>query len=78
MTICPILLGIQSNHIVDWPRLLDDFYIEIRYYFAFRYLYNKLLRNPIRAQPNFDIDERALAVGVRVLVNTVEQSALLG
>lgn len=29
-------------------------------------------------QPNFDIDERALAVGVRVLVNTVEQSALLG
>ncbi len=29
-------------------------------------------------QPNFDIDERALAVGVRVLVNTVEQSALFG
>ena len=29
-------------------------------------------------QPTFDIDERALAVGVRVLVNTVEQSALLG
>ncbi len=29
-------------------------------------------------QPNFDIDERALAVGVRVLVNIVEQSALLG
>jgi amidohydrolase len=29
-------------------------------------------------QPNFDIDERALAIGVRVLVNTVEQSALFG
>lgn len=29
-------------------------------------------------QPNFDIDERALAVGVRVLVNTVEQSAAFG
>ena len=26
-------------------------------------------------QPNFDIDERALAIGVRVLVNTVEQAA---
>lgn len=26
-------------------------------------------------QPDFDIDERALAVGVRVLVNTIEQSA---
>ncbi len=26
-------------------------------------------------QPNFDLDERALAVGVRVLVNIVEQSA---
>ena len=26
-------------------------------------------------QPNFDIDERALGVGVRVLVNTVEQAA---
>ncbi len=26
-------------------------------------------------QPNFDIDERALAVGVRVLVNIIEQSA---
>jgi amidohydrolase len=29
-------------------------------------------------QPNFDIDERALAIGVRVLVNIVEQSALFG
>lgn len=29
-------------------------------------------------QPNFDIDERALGVGVRVLVNTVEQSANFG
>ncbi len=29
-------------------------------------------------QPNFDIDERALAIGVRVLVNIVEQSAVLG
>jgi amidohydrolase len=28
-------------------------------------------------QPNFDLDERALAVGVRVLVNIVEQAALL-
>ena len=27
-------------------------------------------------QPNFDLDERALAVGVRVLVNVVEQSAV--
>jgi metal-dependent amidase/aminoacylase/carboxypeptidase family protein len=26
-------------------------------------------------QPTFDLDERALAVGVRVLVNTVEQAA---
>jgi amidohydrolase len=26
-------------------------------------------------QPNFDLDERALAVGVRVLVNIIEQSA---
>ena len=26
-------------------------------------------------QPNFDVDERALAVGVRVLVNVIEQSA---
>ena len=26
-------------------------------------------------QPNFDIDERALAIGVRVLVNLVRQSA---
>ena len=26
-------------------------------------------------QPNFDLDERALAVGVRVLVNVIEQSA---
>jgi amidohydrolase len=26
-------------------------------------------------QPTFDIDERALAVGVRVLVNIIEQSA---
>ena len=25
-------------------------------------------------QPTFDLDERALAVGVRVLVNVVEQS----
>ncbi|MFM9033025.1 MAG: amidohydrolase [Mycobacterium sp.] len=29
-------------------------------------------------QPNFDLDERALAVGVRVLVNIVEQSAVFG
>jgi amidohydrolase len=28
-------------------------------------------------QPTFDLDERALAVGVRVLVNLVEQSALI-
>jgi amidohydrolase len=28
-----------------------------------------------RHQPNFDLDERALAVGVRVLANLVEQSA---
>jgi amidohydrolase len=28
-------------------------------------------------QPNFDLDERALAVGVRVLVNIIEQAALL-
>ena len=28
-------------------------------------------------QPNFDLDERALAVGVRVLVNVIEQSAAL-
>ncbi|MFC7672890.1 amidohydrolase [Mycolicibacterium sp. GCM10028919] len=28
-------------------------------------------------QPTFDLDERALAVGVRVLVNIVEQSALI-
>ncbi|MBS4728979.1 amidohydrolase [Mycobacterium sp. SM1] len=28
-------------------------------------------------QPTFDLDERALAVGVRVMVNIVEQSALL-
>ncbi|MFM8600307.1 MAG: amidohydrolase [Mycobacterium sp.] len=27
-------------------------------------------------QPNFDIDERALAIGIRVLVNLVEQAAL--
>ena len=27
-------------------------------------------------QPNFDLDERALAVGVRVLVNAIEQSAI--
>jgi len=26
-------------------------------------------------QPNFDLDERALAVGVRVLVNIVERSS---
>jgi amidohydrolase len=25
-------------------------------------------------QPTFDVDERALAIGVRVLVNTVEQA----
>jgi amidohydrolase len=29
-------------------------------------------------QPNFDLDERALAVGVRVLVNAIEQSAVFG
>jgi len=29
-------------------------------------------------QPTFDLDERALAIGVRVLVNTVEQAAALG
>lgn len=29
-------------------------------------------------QPTFDIDERALAVGVRVLVNIIEQSAAFG
>jgi metal-dependent amidase/aminoacylase/carboxypeptidase family protein len=28
-------------------------------------------------QPTFDLDERALAVGVRVMTNIVEQSALL-
>lgn len=28
-------------------------------------------------QPNFDIDERALAIGIRVLVNLVEQAALV-
>jgi amidohydrolase len=28
-------------------------------------------------QPNFDLDERALAIGVRLMVNIVEQSALL-
>jgi len=28
-------------------------------------------------QPNFDLDERALGVGVKVLVNIVEQSALI-
>jgi amidohydrolase len=28
-------------------------------------------------QPTFDLDERALAIGVRVLVNTVEQAAAL-
>ncbi|HTY27372.1 MAG TPA: amidohydrolase, partial [Mycobacterium sp.] len=26
-------------------------------------------------QPTFDLDERALAVGVRVLVNVIEQAA---
>jgi amidohydrolase len=26
-------------------------------------------------QPNFDLDERALGVGVRVLVNIIEQAA---
>jgi amidohydrolase len=29
-------------------------------------------------QPTFDLDERALGVGVRVMVNIIEQSALLG
>ncbi|OBA63459.1 N-acyl-L-amino acid amidohydrolase [Mycobacterium sp. 1100029.7] len=29
-------------------------------------------------QPNFDLDERALGVGLRVMVNIVEQSAALG
>ncbi len=29
-------------------------------------------------QPNFDVDERALAVGVRVLINTIEQAAAFG
>ena len=29
-------------------------------------------------QPNFDLDERALATGVRVLVNTIEQSTAFG
>jgi len=29
-------------------------------------------------QPTFDLDERALAVGVRVLVNVIEQSAVFG
>jgi len=29
-------------------------------------------------QPNFDLDERALAVGLRLMVNIVEQSAALG
>jgi amidohydrolase len=28
-------------------------------------------------QPNFDLDERALGVGVKVLVNIIEQSALI-
>jgi amidohydrolase len=28
-------------------------------------------------QPTFDLDERALAVGVKVMTNIVEQSALL-
>lgn len=28
-------------------------------------------------QPTFDLDERALAIGVRVLVNTVEQAAVV-
>lgn len=28
-------------------------------------------------QPNFDLDERALGVGVRLMVNIVEQSAAL-
>ncbi|MGZ6779419.1 MAG: hypothetical protein ACXVGO_10545, partial [Mycobacterium sp.] len=26
-------------------------------------------------QPTFDLDERALAIGLRVLVNTIEQAA---
>jgi amidohydrolase len=29
-------------------------------------------------QPNFDLDERALAIGVRLMVNIVEQSAAIG
>jgi amidohydrolase len=29
-------------------------------------------------QPNFDLDERALAVGLRLMVNIVEQSAAIG
>jgi len=28
-------------------------------------------------QPNFDLDERALAVGLRLMVNIVEQSATI-
>ena len=28
-------------------------------------------------QPTFDLDERALAIGVRVMVNIIEQSALI-
>ena len=28
-------------------------------------------------QPTFDLDERALGVGVRVLVNIIEQASLL-
>jgi amidohydrolase len=29
-------------------------------------------------QPTFDLDERALGIGVRLMVNIVEQSAALG
>jgi metal-dependent amidase/aminoacylase/carboxypeptidase family protein len=29
-------------------------------------------------QPTFDLDERALAIGVRLMVNIVEQSAVIG
>jgi metal-dependent amidase/aminoacylase/carboxypeptidase family protein len=29
-------------------------------------------------QPTFDLDERALGIGVRLMVNIVEQSAAIG
>jgi amidohydrolase len=29
-------------------------------------------------QPTFDLDERALAIGVRLMVNIVEQSGAIG